>query len=203
MRSFEERKAEIFRRSENRIKEHRRHRNRVLSLCIPLCLAVACSAAILPGMLSRGMNKSCGEAAPEHSEGMTMHSVQVEMISEKGDQHYHGLQNYLFAEDADKVVQFYDSVEDALEAERGKEENKESSQLDITDKEYSVSGTGNSLPAYKITFTTASGEKVVYTLEGYVLTKEQSDERVVLTDDQRKQFLDSLLLLTTSKGETQ
>ena len=40
MRNFEERKAEVFRRSENRIKERKRNRNRILAMCIPLCLVV-------------------------------------------------------------------------------------------------------------------------------------------------------------------
>lgn len=33
MRSFEERKAEVFRRSENRIKERRKARSRALTVC--------------------------------------------------------------------------------------------------------------------------------------------------------------------------
>ena len=40
MRSFEERKAEVFRRSENRIKERRKARSRALAVCIPLCLII-------------------------------------------------------------------------------------------------------------------------------------------------------------------
>lgn len=40
MRSFEERKAEVFRRSENRIKERRKARSRALTVCIPLCLII-------------------------------------------------------------------------------------------------------------------------------------------------------------------
>ena len=40
MRSFEERKAEVFRRSENRIKERKRNRNRILAMCIPICLVI-------------------------------------------------------------------------------------------------------------------------------------------------------------------
>lgn len=47
MRSFEERKAEILRRSEKRIK----HRVRVLAACIPLTLCVGvCAALAITGM---------------------------------------------------------------------------------------------------------------------------------------------------------
>lgn len=38
MRKLEDCKAEVFRRSEERIKERKRVRNRVLACCIPLCL---------------------------------------------------------------------------------------------------------------------------------------------------------------------
>jgi len=38
MRNLEDCKAEVFRRSEERIKERKRKRNRVLVCCIPLCL---------------------------------------------------------------------------------------------------------------------------------------------------------------------
>ncbi len=52
MRNFEERKAEVFRRSESRIKARKRKRNRILALCIPLCLMLTiCSVTILPAML--------------------------------------------------------------------------------------------------------------------------------------------------------
>lgn len=52
MRSLEECKAEIFRRSEEKIKKHRKIRGRILALGIPLCLAaVLWSILILPAML--------------------------------------------------------------------------------------------------------------------------------------------------------
>lgn len=38
MRTLEDCKAEVFRRSEERIKERKRKRNRMLACCIPLCL---------------------------------------------------------------------------------------------------------------------------------------------------------------------
>lgn len=38
MRNFEERKAEVFRRSENRIKERRQKRNGILTAGVPICL---------------------------------------------------------------------------------------------------------------------------------------------------------------------
>ena len=61
MREINEITAEVFRRSENRIKERRRNRNRILAMCIPLCLIITIfSVTMLPGMLPVGM-----DSAPE------------------------------------------------------------------------------------------------------------------------------------------
>ncbi len=61
MREINECTAEVFRRSENRIKERKRNRNRILAMCIPLCLIITIfSVTMLPGMLPVGM-----DSAPE------------------------------------------------------------------------------------------------------------------------------------------
>ena len=62
MRELNECKAEVFRRSENRIKERKKNRNRILALCIPLCLILTVmSITILPAMLPIGNNKTANE----------------------------------------------------------------------------------------------------------------------------------------------
>lgn len=59
MRELNECKAEVFRRSDNRIKERRRSRNRILAMCVPLCLVLTIfSVMMLPGMLPAGMDKA-------------------------------------------------------------------------------------------------------------------------------------------------
>lgn len=61
MRSLNEYKAEIFRRSENKIISRTAMRRRVITLCVPLCLTLAvCSAAILPGVFSVGNDEAEG-----------------------------------------------------------------------------------------------------------------------------------------------
>ena len=45
MRSLDECKAEIFRRSEEKIKQRKKMRNRVLAACVPVCLCVVIGAA--------------------------------------------------------------------------------------------------------------------------------------------------------------
>ena len=61
MRNFEERKAEIFRRSEERINKRRRIQKHILTI-VPLCLLlVACAATLLPQMQTKGRNNATGE----------------------------------------------------------------------------------------------------------------------------------------------
>lgn len=47
MRNFEERKTEVFRRSEKRIKERKQRRNHILMTCIPLVLCLTIFGAFL------------------------------------------------------------------------------------------------------------------------------------------------------------
>lgn len=62
MRELNECKAEVFRRSDNRIKERRRKFNRVLALCVPLCLILTIfSVTILPALMPAGSDKAAGE----------------------------------------------------------------------------------------------------------------------------------------------
>lgn len=71
MRNFEERRAEIFRRSENRIKERKRIRNSFIAVCIPLCLAVTiCSVVLLPQMRHK--------VAPDVNDETASHELLVE-----------------------------------------------------------------------------------------------------------------------------
>ena len=77
MRELNECKAEVFRRSDNRIKERRRNRNRILAMCIPLCLVLTIfSVMMLPGMLPAGMDK-----APE-ADGLSENATS----GDRGDQ---------------------------------------------------------------------------------------------------------------------
>ena len=71
MRNFEERKAEVFRRSENRIKERKRNRNLILAMCIPLCLVLTIfSFTMLPGMLPVGHDDAENEGFGNISDGI-------------------------------------------------------------------------------------------------------------------------------------
>lgn len=63
MRNFEQRKAEVFRRSEERIHTRRKQRNCILAFCIPLCLILTVwSAGLFP--ITTGPATNGGANAP-------------------------------------------------------------------------------------------------------------------------------------------
>lgn len=66
MRDLTECQAEVFRRSEKRIKARKQRRKRILMTCIPLVLCAGIwSAVFLPGMLSGNAGELGDPAAPE------------------------------------------------------------------------------------------------------------------------------------------
>ena len=64
MRNLEDCKAEVFRRSEERIKERKRSRNRVLACCVPLCLLL-----VVGGLYLRPLLEPVDELMKSKSEG--------------------------------------------------------------------------------------------------------------------------------------
>ena len=202
MRNFEERKAEVFRRSENRIKERKRNRNRILALCVPLCLILTVmSVTMLPSMLSIGDKNSAadeGENLAGGIESSTVLTMQVELFG-KDD----ALQSSVMNEDANAVTQVYYSIE-SLFVSADENEKPAAGQESVEDyedkhKENYSQGTAPSLSSgYRITFKTDKDIKAVYVLNGNILTNAQTNEKVTLSEDQRSQILNELGIVLTS-----
>ena len=64
MRDLQEFQAEVFRRSEKRIKERKKRRTHALMLCIPLVLCLTTVSGFL--LSGHGLTKSADEAIPVH-----------------------------------------------------------------------------------------------------------------------------------------
>ena len=197
MRNFEERKAEIFRRSEKIIKERKRNRNRILALCIPLCLIVTVwSIMILPAMMpaSKGNNNDSGERMDIMGtvDGTGAVFVRVEVMSTGT-----ATQSITQKDDANEVAQIYYSVQSSFGNSGGgnKESAKEEAEDDALteeNKDYSQSGTTNLSSGYRIIFTTENGAQTTYLLAGDKLVNEATKQETVLTEDQRSNLLNML-----------
>ena len=72
MRNFEQRKAEVFRRSEERIQSRRKRRNCILAFCIPLCLILTVWSA---GLFPKAPTTNGGTNAPGDLVGSTGSNV--------------------------------------------------------------------------------------------------------------------------------
>lgn len=204
MRNFDERKAEIFRRSENRIKERKRNRNRILALCIPLCLIITVmSVTMLPSLFPvYDKNMSAEDEGKDFAGGIessVILTMQVELLG-KDD----ALQSGVMNEDANAVTQIYYTIESAFVSagENEKPAAGPESVEDSADKHkdnYSQSTTPTFSSGYKITFKTDKDTKAVFVLDGNTLTNVQTNEKVILTEAQRSQILNEIGVVVASR----
>lgn len=187
MRTFEERKEEIFHRSQMRIAKRRKTVYRVILSCVPvvLCVSVVSGYLLLGGF---GMNSAAPEAnmSPNYSmqdsveanQGMAMGPLSVQIgngTDAKTCTDPVLLQ--LFMEEGDTVLGFYDrapEMESAQEPDTkyGAAGSKCPSAEDIIDAE-----------PYPIAVTYMDGTTVWFTLRGNRLTREDG-ETYMITDEQ-------------------
>ena len=206
MSNFEERKAEVFRRSENRIKERKRNRNRILAFCIPLCLIVTVwSIMILPAMMPASKsNNSAGEGMDIMGsvDGTDAAFVRVEIMSIGT-----ATQSTIQKDDATEVAQIYSTLQSSFVNSGGG--NKESVNEEAEDdaltenKDYSQSGTTNLSSGFRIIFTTENGAQTIYSLSGDKLINETTKQETILTEDQRSNLMNMLGLTITWEENSQ
>ena len=203
MRNFEERKAEVFRRSKNRIKERKRNRNRILAMCIPLCLVLTIfSVVMIPGMLPIGTDNAENENIGFISDGTADEDGADGAVGSQDDSKTH---NYVsvtvkdgdysnkFTESSTVNVVFH-NIYEILEANGGYQ--------DITDQ--SGTGTGDNVEdatdatakvgCIIITMTSADGTERVFLLDDLTLYDQAFKKEITLTTAQRNDLLVALEL---------
>lgn len=214
MRNFDERKAEIFRRSENRIKERRRNRNRILALCVPLCLCIAILSVIyLPDMMispdksntAEDMNMAGGV---ENSSGFVYTSFEITSTkTAKSDTDKQNIENiYNIIQSAFTVNDYSHDVEqETTDKSEFPQEQKPSTQKG----EGALKGEENYSTGlveffskgvtYTLTFTADNGQNMTYTLCDGILTNETTNESVTVTEDQLKDLYTKVFTVTYGK----
>ena len=207
MREINECTAEVFRRSEKRIKERKRNRNRILAFFIPLCLIVTVwSIMILPAMMPASKsNNNAGEGMDIMGsvDGTAAAYVRVEVMSTGT-----ATQSAILKDDADEVAQIYYTVQSSFVNSGGgnKESAKEEAEDDaLTDenKDYSQSGTTNLSSGFRIIFSTENGAQTIYSLSGDKLINETTKQETILAEDQRSNLLNMLGLTITWEEDPQ
>ena len=207
MREINECTAEVFRRSEKRIKERKRNRNRILAFCIPLCLIVTVwSIMILPAMMPASKSdNNAGEGMDIMGsvDGTAAAYVRVEVMSTGT-----ATQSAILKDDADEVAQIYYTVQSSFVNSGGgnKESAKEEAEDDALteeNKDYSQSGTTNLSSGFRIIFSTETGAQTIYSLSGDKLINETTKQETILAEDQRSNLLNMLGLTITWEEDPQ
>ena len=203
MRELNECKAEVFRRSENRIKERKRNRNRILAMCIPLCLIITvCSVTILPDMMPKGKNNAANETADHITDGT---GDAEGAIGSVGESKTHNIIS-VTVKDGEYTCEFTDAsavntvFQQICEIQKTNGEYKDNADMqqpeagDDAEHKDSTSGTKADDNSVDVTMISADGTIRVYTLNGLTLYDKTLDKEYTLTTEQRNDLLVALEL---------
>lgn len=172
MRDLSEYKAEIFRRSEEKIRERKKLRNRAFAFCIPLCLVFAAIAfAKLPEI-------SASDIANENVSGDVSYSLPVidDLIEELPNS---------FGFNVEESPEIWNLIQSAFEAD--KQEVNRADDQQYTETTQTVVQDSLSLfsdSKYEMYFVNKDRDVFYYTLEGNVLTDVTTKEKVKLSSEQ-------------------
>lgn len=188
MRELHECQAEVFRRSEKRIKERKQRRNHILMACIPLVLCITLfGALLLPGMEPTG---STGELLQEnfseqHAGGLGTEAVgglftdSVE-VSGNGVSSY-----YTSAEDVQGIITLLNSIVSIPESDDG-----------YGDRDLSEGSSGikenPSEDGYTITVKLSDGTNQEYLLKGNLLIDQVAKKTFLMSTDACRELKDTL-----------
>ena len=176
MREINECTAEVFRRSEKRIKERKKRRQHILMACIPLVLCLTLfSAFVLPAMMPAGSSDK--NAAPESSNEQFSGA-----LGEDGE----GILSASFVEvSGNGVSNYYTSVEDVqsimglLNGIVAVPETDDAEDF-VTNESTNTTTEEN---GYKIVVTRSDGTTVEYLLLGTMLIDQATQEEFQMSED--------------------
>ena len=192
MRELNECTAEVFRRGEQRIKERRRKRNRVLALCIPVCLIVTVwSATALPAMMPA---EGISDRVPPAEEALgnagasivcPYTAVEIQDFGLFPEEHYETVTDQLVVAEMCQAIQSL--FADADGNDRNNDGNPPAGEIfpaaeDNTNLD--MSGSAGKRKGFSITFTAEDGTQAVYHLSENALVNASTNETVFLSDSQ-------------------
>ena len=177
MRNLDECRAEVFRRSEKRIAQRKKHRNRMISVCVPLVLCMA-GVIILPKLRTNSpvdvpVTEMVLYQEPSISEPGVV-DVMLELsitVSGDGDS-----VSYAAMEDVEGILAILERITEApvLAGEATSVTSRDdASDLQSSAKEHSC----------RITIRRGTEQDAVYTLAGFLLTNETTGKQYYLDED--------------------
>ena len=188
MREINECTAEVFRRSEKRIKERKRRRQ-ILMACIPLVLCLTLfSAFVLPTMMPAGSSDK--NAAPESSKEQYSGALgeDCDGILSAGSVEVsgNGVSNYYTsAEDVQSIMDLLNGIVAVPETEDADDFVTNGSTTTSRDEAYEDNG-------YKIVVTRSDGTTAEYLLLGTTLIDQATQEEFQMSEETYFELKDAL-----------
>lgn len=200
MRDLNECQAEVFRRSEKRIRKRRRIGNCILTLCIPLSITVALWAfAAVSGVFPANEKNMSAGGDRELAGGIAVNKeapLRLEVVP-PGD----SKQTVICKEDVNEAARIYDALQSFFViVEESVKEHSEDNVVTEDSHIYANCGTTYNCSGCllcRVVFTAENGAQASYMLSGNTLTDEQTGQKAILTEAQRTDLLDMLGLTIT------
>lgn len=204
MRNLNEYKAEIFSRSEKRIKKRKKARRRALALGMTLCLVLTVwSVTALPSMLSAGeFNETDKQVSENGSGNASGNSVSLVSISITGSEQLKNKTQTVT--DPHKVTDIHRAVLDLFnQVKPGGTATNDNSYINsyIDDNFKDATENGNSYdenrhqnPDYTICFKFSDGSETEFSLNGNTLYDVNNDNLIYLSEIQLEEITECLQL---------
>ena len=190
MRDLEQARAEVFRRSEEKIKERTRMRRRALTMCVPLVLCLVIGAVTAPMLLRDGRSNTAVPTAQETREvgpDSVANAAAREYAFNGADEASLLLQSYApqDTEDDKKIAALPGEVKTAPNGVSPAQPSVVGETVDGAS--YDNSGT----PERRVTVTTPEGE-IVYIIEGDMFKCETEGWERRLTEEEASELYEAL-----------
>lgn len=176
MRNFEERKAEVFRRSVNRINKRKKIHSQIFTLSLALCFLFALGAVkFLPvkkhGNVNIASDSQFSDTSTENNGNELI--IILKVIGNNSTKN-------LTENDTNKINDFYSTVNSAFK------NNKETLNKtnEATDFSYSEDSLQSSSSYYEFIFITDKGEIKTFILNGSYLIDKNTNKKVLLKEKQ-------------------
>lgn len=187
MRNFEERKAEVFRRSEKRIKERKQRRNHMLMACIPLVLCLTIFGAFLFPQMDDF--KQAPESSNEQFSGAMGKDEVGGLFAGSVEVSGNGVSSYFTsAENVQGIMRLINGIVAVPETNDGDDLRDY-----ITDESTSTDANENYQEnCYKIVIKRSDGNSTEYLIVGSVLIDQATQQEYPVKEDTMKDLKDAL-----------
>lgn len=176
MRSFDERKAEILKRSEKIIKERKRRRKEMLTVCISLAVCISVLSVLSIPKINLNKKDNIENTATSNSATYLYTSLEITECTVTGSES----KKHTAKADVQNVY----SIVQSCFSDKDPSGNDNFSGNSATDIKGALS--------FTITFKSKDGTSLVFTLEGKTLTNTATSQKVTLTEDKYSQLLASI-----------